>query len=425
MKVHEVFGISPSIQPASYIDRLSLDDVLKKLINRKQKHVAIRGASKCGKSWLRQSALTDPIIVQCRLDKSAEEIYVNALSQLGVKLEIESKSGSSFKGKVSASGELGIKLLAKAKVSGESEYNSSDETKEKSVGQDISDLRFVVNILKESGRTLVIEDFHYMSVEERTRFAFDLKALWDYQYLVVIIGVWSLDNMLLSLNPDLSGRIEELSISWPPNELEEILDKGASYLNIDFTPNFKRKIIEISFGSSGILQELALKSLDELHFEGTTDNSVQVDSLEAIEGAAMQYADQLNPLYQEFAKRVSSGIRARPNSTGIYAYAMAVILASSDKELIDGIDAQTIYKKAHEMQPRIQLSNLKTILQKFEELQIDEGGRGLILSYNPATEKITVVDRQLLLYRMYQTIKWPWEELMKQSDTKPECFEGS
>ncbi len=53
-----------------------------------------------------------------------------------------------------------------------------------------------------------------MSVEERRHFAFDLKALWDYGVFITIIGVWSQNNMLIHLNPDLSGRIEEVSIYW-------------------------------------------------------------------------------------------------------------------------------------------------------------------------------------------------------------------
>lgn len=264
-----------------------------------------------------------------------------------------------------------------------------------------------------------------MAIQERKKFAFDLKALWDYQYFAIIVGVWSQDNMLLSLNPDLSGRIEEISVSWPQAELKSILDKGAKHLNIKFSDPFKNKIAEISFGSSGILQDLALKTLDELKFFEGTENLIEINCLNSLESAAMQYADQLNPLYQEFAKTLSSGIRSYQNSTGIYAHAIAVILDSSDEELIEGITAQTIFRKAHARQPRVQLSNLKAILQKFEELQVDSDGRGLILSYNPATEKITVVDRQLLLYRKYSSVKWPWEEMIKSADLDPNCFSGN
>jgi hypothetical protein len=422
MRTDQVFGISPDIRPASYVDRLSLDARLKQLIERKQQHVAIRGASKCGKSWLRQKILNEPILIQCRLDKTATDIYIDALSQLGIRLEVESTLDSGFKGTLKAEGELGIKLLGSLNAHARGEYERKKETTDKPVGRDINDLRYIAQIIRESARTLVIEDFHYLAISERKRFAFDLKTLWDSKVFVVIIGVWSIDNMLLSLNPDLSGRIEELSVTWPDEELIKVLEKGGSHLNIKFGEQFKKTMAAASYGSAGILQSLTLKALDELNITEKGFFEKEVVDLEALEAAAMQYAEQLNPLYQEFADRVSSGIRERKNSTGIYAYAIAVILDSADIELTSGLSAQEIYKRAHAKQPRIQLSNLKAVLQKFEELQIDDQGRGLILAYNPATEKISAVDRQLLLYRKYRTLNWPWEDIIKEADQQKTTF---
>jgi hypothetical protein len=38
-----------------------------------------------------------------------------------------------------------------------------------------------------------------------------------------------------------------------------------------------------------------------------------------------------------------------------------------------------------------------------------------VLSYNEATEEVSVVDRQLLLYRKYSTVSWPWEKMIEES----------
>jgi hypothetical protein len=130
----------------------------------------------------------------------------------------------------------------------------------------------------------------------------------------------------------------------------------------------------------------------------------------------MVYADQLNPVYQQFAKRVAAGMRTRRNATGIYAHAMAVLMEATDEELVKGINARTILDRAVKRQNRIQYGNLKAILEKLQELQVDEDGRGLILGYSPATEEVTIVDRQLLLYRRYATVKWPWDDLIREAD---------
>ncbi|HYB36934.1 MAG TPA: hypothetical protein VEF72_15080 [Mycobacterium sp.] len=49
----EVFGVSTKILPDSYVDRGDLDSKIAAYLERNN-HIAIRGASKSGKSWLRR-----------------------------------------------------------------------------------------------------------------------------------------------------------------------------------------------------------------------------------------------------------------------------------------------------------------------------------------------------------------------------------
>lgn len=237
-KSHEVFGVSNTVLPDSYVDRGELDEEVKTSLERPE-HIALRGASKCGKSWLRQTVLPEALVVQCRLNKTALDIYRDALSQLEVRLEIQWESGSRWTGRVEAQGNIGLKLLAKVGVTGAVEAEKSGAGTTEAVGHDISDLRFVAELLNASGRRLVVEDFHYLSVEERATFAFDLKALWDYGVFVVIVGVWSEQNMLLFLNPDLSGRVREVPIVWPDPDLTEIFRRGGEALNIEFSQDIQ------------------------------------------------------------------------------------------------------------------------------------------------------------------------------------------
>lgn len=423
MKTSDVFGISPSVNSYSYIDRGNLDDEMGRLLSR-DSHVAIRGPSKSGKSWLRQQVIPDSIVVQCRLKKPFTEIYVDALSQLDIKLSISENSKGVLKATASATGEVGVSLLAKIgfKTSVGGEYEKGAVTK--NVGKDINDLRYIAELIKKSGRRLIIEDFHYMSVDDRTSFAFDMKALWDYGLFIVIIGIWTQTNMLLYLNPDLSGRVNEISIDWSSDELNEVLDKGGAELNLNFIKGPKNLLSESAYSNAGILQQLTLLTLDDAKiYEKKLLKKQELKSVDHVVNACMKYADQLNPVYQEFAKRVSTGIRSRKNATGIYAHAMAVILDATDEMLVHGLSAKEIHEKAQEREKRIQYSNLKVILSKFQELQVDDDGRGLIIGYNPSSEEITVVDRQLLLYRKYATVKWPWEDIIEESEKAGEKYE--
>lgn len=189
------------------------------------------------------------------------------------------------------------------------------------------------------------------------------------------------------------------------------MEKGGEVLGLEFSPEFQREVVSICFSNVGILQTLIVKTLDELGVVQQRAH-LRVDKKSALESAALSYTGQLEPLYHAFVERVSGGIRVRKDSTGIYAHAMAVIFEASDNLLISGISVDYIFARAVARQPRIQKGNLKSVLAKFEELQVDSEGRGLVLSFNPATEQISVVDRQLLLYRKFCTVKWPWEDLI-------------
>jgi len=413
----EVFGVSNEILPDSYVDRGHLDDRLRVLLERPT-HIALRGVSKCGKSWLRQRIVPDALIVQCRYKKTAADVYVDALSQLGVHLEVERTTERSMKFAAEGQGQLGLKLIAAAKASLGGELAASSQNKTSPVGRTAGDLSFVAELLKKSGRRLVIEDFHYLATEERKHFAFDLKALWDFGVFVLIVGVWAENNFLLSLNPDLTGRVEELAISWSKEDLERILLKGGWTLKLDFAEPLRKKLVELAYENAGILQKLALGTLDEMGIHEEASSDRKLVNIQAVEDAALHYADQINPLYQQFARRVAEGIRHREDSTGIYPHAMAAILSEADDKLLRGMNIDAIFQIANARQPRIHKGNLRTVLRNFARLQVDEEGRGLVLAYDEATDDVTVVDRQLLLYRRYATVRWPWETLIQEAEAK-------
>jgi hypothetical protein len=128
----------------------------------------------------------------------------------------------------------------------------------------------------------------------------------------------------------------------------------------------------------------------------------------------MDYADQLNALYQTFAARVTGGIRKRQNSTGIYAHMLAVVMDADVKKLTDGLSTDEVFQAAHMREPRIQKGNLQQVLQRIDGIQVDEDGRGLILTYDENKDEVFVVDKQLFFYRKYATARWSWERIIEQ-----------
>jgi hypothetical protein len=411
-QVSDVFGVATEVRSDSYIDRGELDDDFSKYLER-DLHLSVRGASKSGKSWLRQKAVPNAIIVQCRLGKTVDEIYREALGALGISLTVRESRAGTFNGQVEASAELGKVLIAKVAAKLVAGYSRTTTAESEPLSQNINDLRFVSQLILDSGRRLVIEDVHYLAFAERKRLAFDLKTLWDFGLYVIIVGIWR-QQSLIDLNSDLSTRIREFSIEWTTKDLRAILDKGAAALNVEFEPALRERLASDAYGNAGLLQSLALGVLDDAGVEEKKSYTQKIESLQHLDNAAMDLAESLNTLYQSFAKRTSAGIRSRTNATGIYAHAMAVIMEQDDDTLLKGLPIHTVFRTAKEREPRILLPNLRTILQKLDQLQIDDEGRGLVVTYDEGREEVVVVDLQLLLYRRFATISWPWDRLVQE-----------
>jgi hypothetical protein len=418
-KTDEVFGMSNDILPDSYVDRGALDAELQRLLSRKI-HVAIRGPSKSGKSWLRQRVVPNALVVQCRLGFTNVDIYTSALSQLGVQLQIESTSKFGLKGTVEGQIAAGSDLIGKVSTKLGLEGSGEVASKSAQVGRNINDLNFIAQLVIESGRRLIIEDVHYLALDQRKILAYDLKALWDFGCFVTTVGVWGEANMFVRLNSELSGRIEELSIEWGPDDLRSIINNGAAALGLVFSRDIQNRTIIDAFGNAGLLQRLVLKTLDEAKIYEQQSPTVTIDKIAYYESAAMSVADQLNGVYLQFGERVASGIRTRADATGIYAHGMAAIVAAEDSMHMTGIPVDYIFSVAHGRQPRIQKSNLKSVLSKIDGLQVDEDGRGLVVTYDPEMECVLNVDRQLLFYRKYLTVSWPWEELIAEAAKLPQ-----
>jgi hypothetical protein len=418
-RTDEVFGMSNDILPDSYVDRGALDEELTRLLGRKV-HVAIRGPSKCGKSWLRQRVVPNALVVQCRLGSTNIDIYTSALSQLGVQLQVESNSKFGIKGTVEGQVAAGTELIGKVSAKLGLEASGELGSKKVPVGRNINDLRFIAQLIIESGKRLVIEDVHYLSIEQREILSYDLKALWDFGCFATMVGVWGDANMFVRLNGELSGRVEELSIEWGPDDLRQILAQGSAALGVEFSREIQNRAIIDAFGNAGLLQRLALRTLDEAKIATARPPTLKLTNMGWYEGAAMAVADQLNGVYLKFGDRVASGIRTRADATGIYAHAMAAIVSAEDSMHTSGIHVDHIFAVSHARQSRIQKSNLKLVLSKIDSLQVDKDGRGLVVTYDPDKECVLNVDRQLLFYRKYLTVSWPWEELIAEAEKLPQ-----
>lgn len=410
----DVFGLNTELNPYSYVDRGQLDGEIAKLASRNQ-HICLKGESKSGKSWLRQRSFPDAIVVQCRIEYRPIDIFKAVLASIGI--ELREKSASSRAGSIELVGTIdaGWKIIAEAQGSLAANGSLSASEEKTPVGKDLNDLEFICNLIKASGKRVVVEDFHYLTPDVQRHLAHDLKAMWDYGVYWTIIGVWVRRNYLTYLNPDLAGRIREISVYWSDDDLRKVISQGSDALNVDVSSEISNRIVGDSFGNVGLLQSLMLGALDESGIAKKRWGRQSCNDMRKYEDAALIYAEQLEAVFLEFARRVSSGIRKRRNATGIYAHAMWAVFDASDEELISGVPVDTIFDRAHARQSRIQKGNLKSILPRIDGLQVDDRGKGLVVTFVEQSNTVAVVDRTVLFYRKYCTVAWPWQEIADQA----------
>lgn len=401
-RLEEVFGIH-ELRPYSYVDRGDLDTQLAYWL-RTDRHIAIHGDSKQGKTWLRERALSEDMIVhvQCTSTSTASGLLTEAMGRLGVRAEIRYTTEKTLTGTLDlgASGSFGALLFAKAKAQGKltGQVGRRQSTESAPVGRTPADLSWISFVLVESGRRLVLEDFHYLSRDEQQRFSFLMRAMEGYGVRVVVVGVWAEDHLLTFHNGDLDGRVEDVHLEWKDSELRAVIDKGCQELNIRFPDALIANIIADSFGNVGLLQRLMERVCIHAGFltreRGRRDLNDSAFLVRARESVASSMAGR----FDTFATRM------RVHSPTL-EHVVATVLAASDNQLRSGITVTDFASRC--MRPdgtrRYSEAVMRTRLESLSEAQSTASVSPPVLSFDTVGDRLFAVDRALLFYRKYAT----------------------
>lgn len=403
--LEEVFGVSPVVPKYNYVDRNNLDRRFRSLI-KSGNHLVIHGASKQGKTVLRRKNLPDNqcIIVPCVLKANLNVIYAEILRQSGTGIPKEVKEQIS--GTVAAKG--GIPKV----FEGESKLESSTSISYEPQGSNIENMTFIAEAIKQSKKTVVIEDFHYLSEDERRVLAFHLKALWDCSVPIVIVGVWQEENLLSYYNGELNGRIEEIDLKWKDNELEEVLNKGAKKLNISFSSQVKTNILKDSNGNVGLLQRITKElCLSSGITETASRGSNIVSNMNTLAKCRLRVCDASRSRYRLFSEQVSQGYNNNANRK-TYEGVLRVCLEAKDSELRDGLRKDIICERLEELLDRpVAKQSLDNVLKNLAKLQVERKISPVVLAYNDDSRKVHLVDHEFLFFRQYigkNNLPWPW-----------------
>ncbi|MEK7524610.1 MAG: hypothetical protein AAB588_06320 [Patescibacteria group bacterium] len=392
--LREVFGISTDIPKYTYVDRQKLDQRFQYYLG-SQKHIVVHGASKQGKSCLRKKMIDDAncLIVQCLPAMTkGEEVWRTALRNAGVERMTRSSSSKEFasqvEGEVEGQGGLPLVASVKGKVAGTVKSGDSEVRESSPIGSD-SLLPELAEFLRENNKRLIIEDFHYLPDHVRQEVAFGLKALYEESAYVVIVGIWSEQNLITYYNGDLTGRIEEINLTWNKNELSQVLSQGEGALNIEFAPGLRNQLIESAFENVGLLQRLAEKVCLEADVLESQPAKKDLSDITFLNTARQQLVTDIRQRYLNIADVFKASMRSDAVLL-LYARIYNELIDASDEQLIKGIEYPVLFNRIeqHAQSVTIRQSDLTSALDKVERLQARKGVTPLLVSYSKNLRKL-------------------------------------
>ncbi|MBI3858357.1 MAG: hypothetical protein HY293_21955 [Planctomycetes bacterium] len=401
ISLHEVFGIRKDISRHTYFDRGGLDLRLS-LALRRQCHIAIYGPSKQGKSWLRRRHLPDPptsLRAQCTIGMTAAQIYHSLLVQAGVELEGERESSMASKSRTGGQVSFGVQYLRWTRQQG-GEVSSGRKRKTTPFPVDPTILDWISQQLSAAKKPLIVEDFHYLDHQERRQFASHLKHFFESGVYFVVVGIWAEQDLLTHYSWDLNGRVENIDLHWSDEEMDKVLQKGNSALNIVMPQDFRLKLIRASCGNIALLQRLAYDLCLESGVTATRSDVTYLDKQPTFEKVIQRCQDSLKEDYRARMRRLRE---LGANGTKAFLDGLVdLIEEASDKDLLEGIPLDRVMDRlVPPAPPNGSRRKVTLLLKKFAKLQYDAGLIPPLFAYLEDKQLIATLDREFAFVRRF------------------------
>ncbi|MGI9419577.1 MAG: hypothetical protein ACR2RA_17255 [Geminicoccaceae bacterium] len=281
LNIEKVFGLHRG-DTHHYIERDGVDLDFVGAIAR-EKHVAIFGCSKQGKTTLRKMHLNESeyLLVTCDPSWTVEDLHASILKEAGCMVSTGRETHAT--NGIGGDAEVGAKIkLPFLEYTGKFGANDSHASKTiesyDGLPLDLSDPRQIIDVLKQaSTKTIVvIEEFHYLPERTQRQFAFKMKTFHEISdYIFIVVGVWLEENRLVVLNSDLGGRVASINADmWPRIDLERVIVEGADLLNVSFPRIFVDQLLNEAAGSVYIVREACYQALQESGIYNRQDSRV-------------------------------------------------------------------------------------------------------------------------------------------------------
>ncbi|EMX0311123.1 hypothetical protein AAFZ98_001159 [Vibrio parahaemolyticus] len=406
-KLNEVFGVSPN-PVLSYVERDLIDNKFNDSLDTGN-HIVVYGASKQGKTALvsRHLSYDENIVVRLTPSTSISDIYASVLRQAGIEIDVSGVEETGSSGTAT----FGIKAKAKLFFLGEGEASATGAitgtTKTTNsfqyvpfnlaVAQDVSELLKKV----EFNKKIILENFHYLDEEKQKELSFDLRTFQEVGIIFIILGVWRKKDKLRIYCNDLTDRLDDLPVEpWKEADFRQVIQKGSDKLNIEISEAIILTLMENSFGSVGVLQEL-LKELCELAGVSITQQTkFVVDDHNLAIQALQRKCEEYRETHQQSLELLASGnITHSKNKDKIPLhlpyYLVRTILQLGYEGIKSGASRPLItekIKKIHHRPEDVRASDMSNLLHNLSGLQFKKGLNPPLIDYDRGKRELLAID---------------------------------
>ncbi len=399
-RVADVFGINRDL-PLNYVARAEVDDLFVNSLTR-DKHLVIYGSSKQGKTSLRKHCLKedDYIVVHCSNRWSLGDLHSAVLKRAGYEVTQSTTRTAAGRNKILASFKATI-MGTGVETSGERERSQSEAVTKQPLELDPEDVNDIIKALEGFKKYIVLEDFHYLSINTQKDFAGALKAFHEQSLLCfVVVGVWLEESRLTVYNGDLTGRVIGVDADrWTGDELREVITAGEQLLNIEFAEPFREAVLINCFDSVYIVQETCYQACVKSGINFTQDDLVCVgDTLDA-RTIIRDVVNQQTGRYNSFITQFAAGFQ--DTTLQMYRWLLYPVMTASTDQLKRGLryrEMRDVLRAHHPEGQSLNLGNLTQALQATASLQVRKDIKPIVLDYDQTNLCLNVVDRGFLIW---------------------------
>lgn len=307
-KLQDVFTPG-TIAKVNYLRRKDLEKRIITSLETPGVQIILYGHSGSGKTTVIRKLLEEKnykfIRTQCATDRTLNDIILDAFSQLDSYCISEKTLKKGQKMSTTLKNEM-------ESIKSEISYVAESSTEQKLTKLLPTRLtpQKLAEIFRETGKLWIIEDFHKLCEEEKQKLADVMKIFVDeandietdeQQTKIVCIGAVNTPRELITLDPNLSSRVEQIKVPLlKDEEIKEIIEQGCYLLNVVMSENLVQNLVSYSNNIGSLAHFMCLDICNDLDVKKTSLRKVFVNdkSFEvAIRGYLNRNSDTLQKTY--------------------------------------------------------------------------------------------------------------------------------